>query len=96
MKVLALDIGGANIKAAWGETGGGGVASVLAHTLPFALWKEPLQVSSATRHCRRGGQPTYKFVRLASPTTECYFRRKGGGTPRWASGRATTARHRRG
>ena len=42
MRLLALDIGGANIKAAGGVgSDDGAVRDVRARSVPFALWQEP-------------------------------------------------------
>lgn len=80
MNVLGLDIGGANIKAAWGAIhADGGVHALQAKTQSFALWREP---QSLLRKLRELAKSFDRFDALAVTMTgelcDCFTTREQG------------------
>ncbi|MGI9177175.1 MAG: hydantoinase/oxoprolinase family protein [Pirellulales bacterium] len=68
--VLALDIGGANIKAA---DGAGWSASV-----PFAMWREPQRLTDAVSSIIRGRTPQQLVVTMTGEIADCFSSRAAG------------------
>ena len=80
MNVLGLDIGGANIKAAWAAIDAeGGVHALQAKAQPFALWREP---QSLSRKLREVAKSFDRFDALAVTMTgelcDCFATREQG------------------
>lgn len=71
MGVLGLDIGGANLKAA--------DSSGLAHTLPFALWKQPALLPDALRRLFRD-MPSFDAlaVTMTGELCDCFESKRQG------------------
>lgn len=71
MAVLALDIGGANIKAAHSDGG--------AWSVPFALWKEPENLAEKLREVARSG-PSFDELRvtMTGELCDCFETKRHG------------------
>ncbi len=69
-KVIGLDIGGANLKAA---TSGGA-----ARSQPFELWKRPEQLGEALVHLLRGWTPAQLAVTMTGELCDCFATKRDG------------------
>jgi len=79
MNVLALDIGGANIKAAWGECGAGEVTMDSACTLAFALWNAPSRLADMLRAAAATAGSFHALaVTMTGELCDCYETRRDG------------------
>lgn len=80
MNVLALDIGGANLKAAHGQVRGeGDVIDAQAATLPFALWKQPDALGEKLKELAALFPPLDAIaVTMTAELCDCFEGRKSG------------------
>jgi probable H4MPT-linked C1 transfer pathway protein len=71
MRSLALDIGGANIKAAFSDRG--------AWSVPFALWKEPERLTEKLRHVAALAPPfTELRITMTGELCDCFATKREG------------------
>jgi probable H4MPT-linked C1 transfer pathway protein len=76
--VLGLDIGGANLKAAWYDPGGRSVAH-RAISWPFALWKDPAGLARQLLDLTLGfPRPDLLAVTMTGELCDCYHSKRQG------------------
>ncbi len=79
LAVLGLDIGGANLKAAWYGPGGWPLMMDLAASRPFALWKDPAGLSGQLQDLlRRFPRPDRLAVTMTGELCDCFQSKRQG------------------
>jgi probable H4MPT-linked C1 transfer pathway protein len=79
--VLGLDVGGANLKAAWSWCSRSGAASLRACSVPFALWREPARLRHRLRELLDSGlgiAVDQVAVTMTGELCDCYATKREG------------------